>query len=82
MQDAVQPFYCSHLHRHIDTNNILGEANHGFRAKHSTETQMLVTSHDLLKHIDQGKRVDVLIIDFSKAFVTVPHRRLLGKLEH
>ena len=41
-----------------------------------------MTSHDLLKHIDQGKQVDVLILDFSKAFDTVPHRRLLGKLEH
>ena len=36
----------------------------------------------MLKHIDQGKQVDVLILDFSKAFDTVPHRRLLGKLEH
>ena len=62
----LEHIYCSHLHRHIDTNNILGEVNHGFRAKHSTETQLLVTSHDLLKHIDQGKQVDVLILDFSK----------------
>ena len=46
----LEHIYCSHLHRHIDTN-ILGEANHGFRAKHSTETQLLVTSHDLLKHL-------------------------------
>ena len=51
-------------------------------ARCTTETQLLVTSHDLLKHIDQGKQVDVLILDFSKAFDTVPHRRLLGKLEH
>jgi len=50
-----------HLRRHLDTNNILGEANHGFGAKHSTETQLLVTSHDLLKHIDQGKQADVLM---------------------
>jgi len=28
------------------------------------------TPHDLLKHIDQGKQVDVLILDFSKAFET------------
>jgi len=50
-----------HLRRHLDTNNILGEANHGFGAKHSTETQLLVTYHDLLKHIDQGKQADVLM---------------------
>ena len=37
----LEHIYCSHLHRHIDTNNILGEANHGFRAKHSTETRLL-----------------------------------------
>jgi len=42
----------------------------------------LVTSHDLLKHVDQGKQLDVLILDFSKAFDTVPHRRLLGKLKY
>ena len=36
----------------------------------------------MLKHIDQGKQVDVLILNFSKAFDTVPHRCLLGKLEH
>jgi len=70
----LEHIYCSHLHRHIDTNNILGEASHGFRAKHFTETQLLVTSHDLLKHVDQGKQLDVLILDFSKAFDTVMHR--------
>jgi len=36
--------------------NILGKAKHGVRAKHFTETQLLVTSHDLLKP------------DFSKVF--------------
>ena len=40
-----------------------------------------MTTHDILRHRDAGKQVDVTILDFSKAFDTVPHRRLLGKLE-
>jgi len=35
----------------------------------------------MLKNRDQGKQLDVAILDFSKAFDTVPRRRLLGKLE-
>ena len=58
----------THLRRHIDANNILGEANHGFRSRHSAETQLLVTTHDTLKHLDEGKQLDALSFDFSKAF--------------
>jgi len=36
----------------------------------------------MLKHVDEGKQLDALILDFSKALDTVPQRRLLGKLNH
>ena len=31
--------------------------------------------------IDRGEEVDVIYLDFSKAFDKVPHKRLLGKLK-
>jgi len=62
-------------------HGILTPANHGFRKGHSCETQLLLTTHDILKHRDAGKQIDVTVLDFSKAFDTVPIRRLQGKLE-
>ena len=72
---------CTHIRGHLDTHQILSPCNHGFRSKHSCETQLLLTTHDILKERDRGKQIDVAILDFSKAFDTVPHKRLLGKIE-
>ena len=36
--------------------------------------------HDTADSLDEGVGIDVIIIDFSKAFVLVPHDRLLTKL--
>ena len=77
----MEHIVCSHVRGHLDLHGILTPSNHGFRARHSCETQLLLTSHDLICHRESSKQVDVAILDFSKAFDTVPHKRLLGKLE-
>ena len=46
-----------------------------------TEKQLLLTSSDLLKVYDKGTQVDIGILDFCKAFDTVPHDKLLYKLD-
>ena len=40
-----------------------------------------MTLHDLLKSFDGKKQVDIAILDFSKAFDTVPHDKLLHKMK-
>ena len=73
---------CTHVRGHLDALGLLGEENHRFCKKHSTETQLLITTHEMMKVRDQGNQVDALILDLSKAFDTVPHRELLGKLKN
>ena len=77
---VAEHIICSHVGDHLGQQQILSDANHGFCQGHSCETQLLLATHNLLKHHDCQHQVDVRILDFSKAFDTVPHRRLIGKL--
>ena len=47
----------------------------------SPETQLAVTVDDLTRNYDSNLQTDIAILDFSKAFDTVPHDRLLHKLK-
>ena len=67
---------------HVDINKILVHFQHGFRAKHSCETQLVNTVQDLVDGLNDHEQLDLLILDFSKAFDTVAHQRLLGKLDY
>ena len=53
---------------------------HGFRKGFSCETQLVQTIHDFAKNYDQKLQTDLILLDFSKAFDSVPHQRLLYKL--
>ena len=66
---------------HLDCNSLLTNLQHGFRTERSCESQLATVLQDLNSSVDKGKQVDALVLDFSKAFDTVPHRRLLYKLK-
>ena len=71
---------CCHLLNHLENNKIFTTLNHGFHSGYSCETQLPTTVHDFVTSFENNKQVDVAILDFSKAFDTVPHRKLLHKL--
>ena len=77
----LEHIICKHLLNHLDKNDIFTNLNHGFRSGFSCETQLLVILNDLLHFNGQGHQADVIKLDFSKAFVTVPHEELLCKLD-
>ena len=71
-----------HLMAHLEKYRILAPAQHGFRAKHSCVTQLISTIDRILNYHDANTQVDAIILDFSKAFDVVSHRKLLSKLDH
>ena len=78
----LEHIICSHVRDHLDRHNILYTLQHGFRERHSCESQLLTTLQDLLSLHDRGVQVDLVVLDFAKAFHTVPHESLLGKLKY
>ncbi len=66
---------------HCEDYKILVDFQYGFRNKRSCETQLILTLEDIARSRNKGMNVDILILDFSKAYDTVPHARLLKKLK-
>jgi len=58
----------------------LYEGQHGFRPGYSCESQVITVCQDIADSLDNGDKIDVIIVDFPKAFDLVPHGRLLTKI--
>ena len=72
----------SNIMSHYDRWNILCYSQHGFRKRRSCETQLIETIDDVARHLSDGNQVDVILLDFEKAFDKVTHSRLLYKLDY
>ena len=68
---------CSFLVKH----KLLNSSQHGFLKARSCLTNMLCFLEEITKWIDVGSPVDIIYLDFQKAFDKVPHQRLLLKLK-
>ena len=72
----------SNTMQHFDNHNVLCDNQHGFTKRRSYETQLISTIQELSSFIAKGKQVDVILLDFAKAFDKVPHGRLIHKLDY
>ena len=76
----LEHIICSEISSHLEANNLIRENQHGFQRGKSCETQLIHTIDDIATDLDNGREIDALFLDFSKAFDKVPHKRLLLKL--
>ena len=71
----------SNVSHFLESHNILTPRQHGFRRGHSCESQLILAVDDWAQATDPGLQPHIRNFGLSKAFASVPHHRLLLKIE-
>jgi hypothetical protein len=69
-----------HLLAHMKNSGALSNSQHGFLTSKSTTTHLLECSLDWNLALRSRKAVDIIYLDFAKAFDSVVHSKLVAKL--
>jgi len=69
------------IDQHISNNNLHEPLQSAYTKNHSTETALLKVSNDILRALDKGKGVYMVLLDLSAAFDTIDHTVFLSRLE-
>ena len=67
--------------QHLTKFNLILNSQHGFRRGRSCVTNLLAFLDKVTSYNDDRESVDIIFLDFAKAFDKVPHRRLMSKLK-
>ena len=65
---------------HLENNDLLTNTQHDFRRGKSCLSNLLVFLDKVTQCVEDGDDIDVVYLDFAKAFDKVQHQRLLLKL--
>ena len=69
------------LTSYLDRNHLLPQRQSAYRPGHSTETALLQVVDHLLRAVDKGNIVIMILLDLSAAFDTLNHNTLLLRLQ-
>ena len=70
-----------HIVQHLETRNSFNPSQHGFRSGRSCLSKLLNHYEQILTQLEEGYNVDVIYLDFAKAFDKLDFNVTLSKLK-
>ncbi|CAM4577658.1 unnamed protein product [Lepidochelys olivacea] len=67
--------------KHLEERKVIRNSQHGFTKGKSCLTNLIAFYDEITGSVDEGKAVDLLFLDFSKALDTVSHSTLASTLK-
>lgn len=77
---VLEFFITEHICHHLNLNDAVNKGQHGFTKRKSTVTNLIEAMNIWTEALSHNLPLDIIYLDFEKAFDKVPHERLLKQL--
>jgi len=77
---VMEQFILEIIIKQVEEKKVTRSSQHGFTKAKSCLTNLIAFYNDVSGWVDEGRSVDIVYLDFSKAFDTVSQNILKGKL--
>ena len=81
LEKFIESIILDQMNEFLDSNRIISNTQHGFRANHCTETALITLTDNIIQNLENKKVVLTIFLDFKRAFETIDRTILLDKLK-